>query len=262
MRAPRTVSTRGTGRLQRSRAHRRRGRSCRTPLRQCTHCVSEVQRLIQLRTAMESPPQKAEGAPRSLGGPRGKWGHCRRLVGRLRDGFNQSARSWRSRGRRGRGRGNGVLVLAIVTLLARWGEVQFRGRPARESRGHRRQVIARARPSDDQPIVATLGHGTQATQLEESGGWTRIDPRGRRVWVRSQAVTPLRGSRPKCRRASAPASVLAPITRPAGYNSKISSTAIANAGRSLKQSGRSQRPRPRRSGLRQDGRRSHRDGRG
>jgi hypothetical protein len=58
-------------------------------------------------------------------------------------------------------------------------------------------VIARARPSDAEPIIATLGRGAQATRLEQSGEWTRIElPDGRRVWVQSQAVKPLRGSTP------------------------------------------------------------------
>ena len=50
-------------------------------------------------------------------------------------------------------------------------------------------VSARTRPSDDEPVVATLGRGTVATKLEESGDWTRIEMLdGRRVWVRADAV--------------------------------------------------------------------------
>jgi SH3-like domain-containing protein len=83
-----------------------------------------------------------------------------------------------------------LLVLVIVRLLPGT-DVQFRGVP----RFVKVQVItdsaiARARPSDSEPVVATLSRGTEATRLEQSGEWTRIElPDGRRVWVRSAAVS-------------------------------------------------------------------------
>jgi SH3-like domain-containing protein len=91
-----------------------------------------------------------------------------------------------------------LLVLVIVRFLPGGADVQFRGvpRPAKVE-VIADSVIARARPSDAEPIVATLGRGTQVTQLEQSGEWTRIElADGRRVWVRSHAVKPLRGSTP------------------------------------------------------------------
>jgi len=174
-------------------------------LRQCTHCVSEVQGLIQIRRAMESPPQKAEirslaSAERpALSSVEGVGVRARALLARCREWIEwisaTSAKPWPALGAVAV---TALLVLVIVRFLPGGADVQFRGIPGPvKVEVIANSVIARARPSDAEPIVATLGRGTQATQLEQSGGWTRIElPDGRRVWVRSQAVTPLRGSAP------------------------------------------------------------------
>jgi len=182
-------------------------------LRQCTHCVSEVQRLIHLRTAMESPPQKAEmgflasteravpsaSSGQALSSVEGVGVRAQTLVGRLQGWLESIGRirvqPWPALGAVA---ATALLVLVIVRFLPGGADVQFRGVPRpTKVQVIADNVIARARPSDEEPIVATLGRGTQATPLEESGGWTRIElPDGRRVWVRSQVVMPLHDSRP------------------------------------------------------------------
>jgi len=186
-------------------------------LRQCTHCVREIQRLIHLRMAMESPPQKAEisslasslslwerACPEPLDAARdrlveGVGVRGQALLARCREWIEwisaTSAKPWPALGAVA---ATALLVLVIVRLLPGGAEVQFRGVPrSAKVQVIADNVIARARPSDEEPIVATLGRGTQATQLEESGGWTRIElPDGRRVWVQSQVVMPLHDSRP------------------------------------------------------------------
>ena len=53
-------------------------------------------------------------------------------------------------------------------------------------------VVAQARPGDDQAAITALKRGTVASRLEETNEWTRIQlADGRRVWVRSTQVAPI-----------------------------------------------------------------------
>jgi anti-sigma factor RsiW len=200
-------------------------------LRQCTRCVSEVQRLIHLRTAMESLLQKAEigslaseervgvkaisslpaVGKRPSSSSLSLWARAcpelvegvgvraQGLIGRLRDWLESIGRirvqPWPALGAVA---ATALLVLVIVRFLPGGADVQFRGIPGPvKVQIITDSAIARARPSDAEPIIATLGRGTQATRLEQSGEWTRIElPDGGRVWVRSHDVKQLRGSTP------------------------------------------------------------------
>jgi anti-sigma factor RsiW len=197
-------------------------------LQQCTHCVSEVQRLTHLRAAMESP-QKAETSSLASEGleaaaPLGETQPLA-LRSRLSPAASRRAparenrRFWYSAGVRAQemlsllrhwlesiGRiqvqpwpalgavaATALLVLVVVRFLPGRADVQFRGIPGPlKVQITTDSAIARARPSDAEPLVATLGRGTQATRLAQSGEWTRIElPDGRRVWVRSAEVSDL-----------------------------------------------------------------------
>ena len=75
--------------------------------------------------------------------------------------------------------------------MSQTGDVQFRGvSAAPDMHVVADNVTARARPADDEPVVATLGRGTVGKKLSESGQWTRIElADGRRVWVLSTELS-------------------------------------------------------------------------
>lgn len=161
-------------------------------LRECVACVSEVQRLIHLQVevgevpigvATATPPAPeptvrwVRAAVTGWLGPLGEW---LRSAGRL------VLQPWPALG--------AVAAMVLVVLIvARFlpgrgaDDVQVRGvEPALQVEVMAETVIARARPSEDEPIVATLVRGTVARPLEQSDEWTRIELfDGRRVWVRS-----------------------------------------------------------------------------
>ena len=177
-------------------------------LQVCARCVNEVRRLIRRRMAMGeealgigTQPRPEATAPAVLAprpGGRGRQDFPRlvtRWVARLAELARSMGRPWPALG---------AVVAAVALVLVagrflpvgkRTGDVQLRGPGGREPRRVAvvaDNTVARARPGDDQAVVATLGHGTVANGLEESGEWTRIElPDGRRVWVRSAGVAPV-----------------------------------------------------------------------
>ncbi len=165
----------------------------------CSRCVAEVQRLIGLRVSMGEAAIGMAAAQAEVGEPGGSvllvgatW-----LVARIREFVRAIGQiftqPWPALGAVAAA---AVLTIVIARLLPTGsdvGEIQFRGVPEpRRVEVVSDSVTARARPGDDQPIVATLGRGTVGTRLEDSAEWTRIELRdGRRVWVRSAAVSAL-----------------------------------------------------------------------
>jgi hypothetical protein len=167
-------------------------------LKKCVRCVSEVQRLIGLRVAMEVPPAPSEAPSPSTAPNLGTVvaGWLAWLAEWLRSGLGALARPWPAAGL------VAVTALAVVVIarLLPMGDadVQLRGAPAPvKFEVIVDGVVAHARPSDDEAVVAMLSRGTILNRLEESQGWTRIElPDGRRVWVRSEAVSPVVGATP------------------------------------------------------------------
>lgn len=169
-----------------------------THLRGCAHCVGEVQRLVELRVAMEAPRAPSEAplpsavvAERAataahLGSVVAGW--LARLAEWLQSGLSVLARPWPAAGLVA---ATALALVVIAGLLPRGSsDLRARGAPAPvKFEVVVDAVAAHARPGDDEPIVATLSRGTVVNRLEESKGWTRIElPDGRRVWVRSGAV--------------------------------------------------------------------------
>jgi anti-sigma factor RsiW len=174
-------------------------------LQACTRCASEVLRLMQLRRALETAVRQVTPAPEAPGerdiAPSG-----RPLRARDR---RAGAPGWRTRWREVASStwhalaspwpalavaATVVLVVGVGRFLlfgTNPGELGFRGVPqAPQLEVRADAAAARARPDDDEPILATLSRGTLVTRLEESGEWTRVQlPDGRRVWMRTVQLT-------------------------------------------------------------------------
>ena len=172
-------------------------------LRECTRCVSEVQRLIHLQIEVGEVAADPTGVTVSVAEPVAErvrtaataW--VERLYEWLRSAGRLIAQPWPAVGAVA---AIALLVLVIAHVLPGGrNDVGFRGFASRARKVEviADNVAARARPSDDEPIVATLGRGMEATQLEQSGEWMRIElPDGRRVWVRSGDLRRLGSSTP------------------------------------------------------------------
>lgn len=171
-------------------------------LRQCAGCVSEVQRLIHLRVAMEKPVGiPAQPQPEAFGveAPPVRSRSGQGWVANVREWIvffgRIIAQPWPALGAVA---ATALLVLVITRLLpGGGGDVGFRGPVSGVQKVEvvADNVIARARPSENEAVVATLGRGTIATELEQSGDWTRIElPDGRRVWVPSTDLSGVRAT--------------------------------------------------------------------
>ena len=167
-------------------------------LRKCARCVGEVQRLIELRVAMETVPTPCEApSPSPVVAQRAATAG---LLGRVVAGWLEQLAEWLRSALDVLPRPWPAAALVAVTALA---IVVIAGLlpTGRSDMGIRgvsapvkfevvvEGVPAHARPGDDEPVVATLSRGTLVNRLEEAQGWTRVElPDGRRVWVRSGAA--------------------------------------------------------------------------
>ena len=88
-----------------------------------------------------------------------------------------------------------MVVVRVLPFGTNGSDVGFRGVPeARQLEVRTEGSPARARPGDDEPILATLSRGTIVTRLDESGEWTRVQlADGRRVWVRTVQLATITG---------------------------------------------------------------------
>lgn len=158
-------------------------------LGECGRCVGEVQRLIAVRVAME---ETAEGPmpaapPQRVGEVRRRAASLPAMVQSIRSAL---ARPWLAAGMLA---ATAMLAVVVTRLLPSGGsrdDIRYRG-----SAGTAQvavladDVVAQARPGNDQALVVTLKRGTVASRLEESNEWTRIQlADGRRVWVHSTQV--------------------------------------------------------------------------
>ncbi len=165
-------------------------------LRHCAGCVAEVQRLIQLRSAMyiKLPPSAAPqrlltaAVSATQGVTDGGWrARATRRFRSLLAELNRPLPALSAIAMT-------VVVLALGVRLIpgvhRADEAINRGpaaQPVAEVAVDR--VAARARPGEDQLIVATLARGTRVKPLEQSGQWTRAElSDGRRVWIRAASL--------------------------------------------------------------------------
>jgi anti-sigma factor RsiW len=175
-------------------------------LQACARCVGEVQRLITLRVALETAPGSVTNAPvaPSLEGaiaPHGRYPWARALGlrairwrGRWREVVRSSrhilARPWPTLGAVAATAVLAIVVVRFVPFGTNARDVGFRGVQEAPRLEVRADSVARARPGDDEPILATLSRGTIVTRLEESGEWTRVElADGRRVWMRTVQLT-------------------------------------------------------------------------
>jgi len=156
----------------------------------CGRCVGEVQRLIAVRVAME----ETAAGPVPAAPPR-RVGEVRHWVAALRavaqSVGNALARPWPAVGML---TATAMLAVVVARLLPSGGSgdgIRYRSiAGTAQVAVMADDVVAQARPGDDQAAVVTLTRGTVASRLEESNEWTRIQlTDGRRVWVRSTQVT-------------------------------------------------------------------------
>jgi len=158
-------------------------------LGECGRCVGEVQRLIAVRVAIEETVQApVPVAPPQRGGKVHRWVGALRAT--VRSAGNTVARSWPALGML---TATAVLAVVVARLLPSGGsgnDIRYRSVAGTAQVAIvADDVVARARPGNDQAAVVTLERGTVASHLEESNDWTRIQlADGRRVWVRSTQV--------------------------------------------------------------------------
>ncbi|MBI4516270.1 MAG: zf-HC2 domain-containing protein [Deltaproteobacteria bacterium] len=155
----------------------------------CAGCVGEVQRLVRLRVGLGQATAAPMAAPPVVTAP------VRSRVADVRAWFEASVRAlsrpWPAVGAIA---ASAAVVILVVRFVPFGGdEIQFRGVSGlTKVEVIADEVIARARPSENEPVVATLGRGTMATRVEEIGDWTRIElADGRRMWVRAAALSRL-----------------------------------------------------------------------
>ena len=161
-------------------------------LGECGRCVGEVQRLIAVRVAMEETAE----APVPAAPPQ-RVGEVRRRVAALRAMLQSVghalARPWPAVGMVV---ATAMLVVVVARLLPSSGsgaDIRYRSiAGTAQVAVLADDVVAQARPGDDQAAITALKRGTVASRLEESNEWTRIQlADGRRVWVRSTQVAPI-----------------------------------------------------------------------
>jgi len=160
-------------------------------LRRCIRCVQAVQQIMRLdRQLQEAPTAAGSTAAARVPEPARAaavwWERLRELL---------TPQMWPSAAVAFAAL---VLVLGVTRFVlspASLREMQSRGADGRTGTVQV-EIIAgvagRARPADNEPVVAELQRGLRAQRLETSGQWVRIElGDGRRVWVPSTAVEPV-----------------------------------------------------------------------